>query len=402
MKMKKILVKLVAVLIAVTTVSLFLPAASAATPTYSLNPATVNLDAQQSGSFQITVQPEAAFGGVDFLLSVPAEVTVTAVSYSVSSGVKGDPRLRDDGITYFGILSPTTNDYTAPLVATVSIQYTGTGTAPPELVISEVRLSAYTGKTGADSIDTQSVPPADGGSVTVVPYTAGSGGENSGDPPTVISGGGSPGTPASGSTTEAPEPETPLAEVFPFTDVSEGDWFYGDVYAVWEGGLMNGTSATLFSPGRTLTRGMAVTVLYRMEGEPDTDELDNPFSDVAAGEYYTDAVVWAAEHEIVLGYPGGGFGPNDNITREQMAAILYRYEQYAQKAPADTVEARVFADESGIGGYAKEAVAKLVTQGIIAGKPNNRFDPRGNATRAEFAAVLHRFTEAVKEAVKED
>ncbi|MDR2671258.1 MAG: S-layer homology domain-containing protein, partial [Oscillospiraceae bacterium] len=121
-----------------------------------------------------------------------------------------------------------------------------------------------------------------------------------------------------------------------------------------------------------------------------------PFPDVTAGQYYTDAVIWAADHEIVLGYTGGKFGPDDDITREQMAAILYRYEQYAQKTPPDTTDGIAFADESGIGGYAKEAVAKLVTQGIIAGKPNNRFDPQGGATRAEFAAVLHRFLEAVK------
>jgi hypothetical protein len=132
-------------------------------------------------------------------------------------------------------------------------------------------------------------------------------------------------------------------------------------------------------------------VLYRAEGEPDVSELDNPFPDVTAGQYYTEAVAWAAEHEIVLGYTSGRFGPDDDITREQMATILYRYEQYAQKVPADTTISIAFADEGGISVYAKEAVAKLVTQGIITGKPNNRFDPQGGATRAEFAAVLHRF-----------
>jgi hypothetical protein len=179
--------------------------------------------------------------------------------------------------------------------------------------------------------------------------------------------------------------------------VGEGDWFYGDVYAVWEANLMNGTSATLFSPQRVLTRGMVVTVLYRLENSPAVTDLGNPFPDVSAGQYYTDAVIWAADHEIVLGYAGGTFGPDDNITREQMAAILYRYEQYAQKTPPDTLESRTFADGSGISDYAKEAVAKLVTQGVLAGKPNDRFDPQGGATRAEFAAVLHRFTQAVAE-----
>jgi hypothetical protein len=192
--------------------------------------------------------------------------------------------------------------------------------------------------------------------------------------------------------------ETPLAGLFPFADVAESDWFYGDVYYMWENSLMNGTSATLFSPSRTLTRGMVVTVLYRAEGEPDVSSVANHFPDVTAGRYYTEAVVWAADHEIVLGYTDGKFGPDDDITREQMAAILYRYEQYAGKTPADTVEALAFADEGSVSAYAKEAVGKLVTQGIIAGKPNNRFNPQGGATRAEFAAVLHRFKEATKEA----
>jgi hypothetical protein len=184
---------------------------------------------------------------------------------------------------------------------------------------------------------------------------------------------------------------TPLTQSFPFADVNADDWFYGDVYAIWESKLMNGTSAARFSPDRTLTRGMAVTVLYRIESSPEVTGLDNPFSDVSAGQYYTEAAIWAADREIILGYTNGTFGPNDNITREQMAAILYRYEQYAKKTLPDTLAGLVFADENSISGYAREAVAKLVTQGIIAGKPNNRFDPLGNMTRAELAAMLHRF-----------
>jgi hypothetical protein len=201
---------------------------------------------------------------------------------------------------------------------------------------------------------------------------------------------------SSGGLVDLDEEETPLALPFLFTDVKESDWFYGDVYAMWENNLMNGTSETLFSPNSALTRAMVVTVLYRMEGSPDVSAMANPFPDVPAGQYYTDAVRWAAGHGIVLGYTNGEFGPNDNITREQMAAILHRYEQYAQTAPPDVIEAREFADGDSISEYAKAAVAKLVTQGVITGKPNDIFDPKGNATRAEFAAVLHRFMEAVK------
>ncbi|MDR0381796.1 MAG: S-layer homology domain-containing protein, partial [Oscillospiraceae bacterium] len=464
MNMKRIFTKFAAVLVAVMMVGLFLPTASAVALTYSLSPATVNLDANRSGRFQITVQPieNAAFGGVDFAVSLPADVTITDVSYSVSSGVIGPPGERKDGLTYFGISNLMVNAYTAPMVCTVNIRYAGAGTGPLEIAISEIRLTTYTGETGPGGLDTQTVLPLGGDKVAVVPPSAGPGGDEqpavtgvtvapgsasvtrgttrqftatvtavNGAAETVtwqVSGSANAGTtidatglltvaagetagtlqvtatstfdgtkqataavtvvPAGGSTynppsppqstpvVETPDEETPLAEIFPFTDVSEDDWFYGDVYAMWENNLMNGTSPTLFSPNRTLTRGMVVTVLYRAEGSPGVAGLDNPFPDVSAGQYYTDAVLWAAEHEIVRGYPGGGFGPDDNITREQMAAILYRYEQYAEQIPSDISEARAFADGDGIGDYAKEAVAKLVTQGIISGKPNNRFDPR--------------------------
>jgi hypothetical protein len=204
-----------------------------------------------------------------------------------------------------------------------------------------------------------------------------------------------PNTPSNTGGASIDDPETPLAGLFPFTDVAESDWFYGDVYYMWENGLMNGTSDTLFSPGRTLTRGMVVTVLYRMESEPGVDGLGTPFPDVAEGVWYTDAIKWAADKKIVLGYGDGHFGPDDDITREQMAAILYRYQQLAEEAPPDAVEEITFADAGDISDYAKEPVKALVMQGIINGKPNNRFDPKGNATRAEFAAMLHRYAAAL-------
>ena len=183
---------------------------------------------------------------------------------------------------------------------------------------------------------------------------------------------------------------------FPFTDVGLDDWFYGDVYYMWANGLMKGTSDTLFSPDSTLTRGMAVTVLYRIEGSPGTASLPNPFEDVPAGEYYADPIKWAVDQDIVVGYGGGLFGPDDYITREQMAAILYRYEHAVDKAPPSTGASIAFADEPKISDYAKEPVSAMVAQSVIFGKPNNMFDPAGNATRAEFAAVLHRFLNNVQ------
>jgi len=182
----------------------------------------------------------------------------------------------------------------------------------------------------------------------------------------------------------------PLAE-FPFIDVNENHWFYSDVFYVWLQGLMNGTSANLFSPNSPVTRGMVVTVLYRIEGEPDVSGLDNPFKDVADGMYYTEAVIWAAENGIVLGFTSERYGPTENVTREQLAAILYRYQEFKGDILPEVNESRVFADNDKIRDYAKLPVDTMVKQGIINGKNNNMFDPRGNATRAEFAAMLHRY-----------
>ena len=197
-------------------------------------------------------------------------------------------------------------------------------------------------------------------------------------------------------TPTTPDPEDSLDPAFPFTDVLNEHWFYEDVYYMWAEKLMNGMSETLFSPNTTLTRGMVVTVLYRNESLPDISGLDNPFTDVAAEMYYTNAVIWAAENDIVLGYGDGRYGPNDYVTREQLAAILYRYQTFTGDTPSDSQPAREFTDEGSIHDYAKVPVNKLVMQGIINGKTEEIFDPLGNATRAEFAAMLHRYINAVE------
>jgi uncharacterized repeat protein (TIGR02543 family) len=184
----------------------------------------------------------------------------------------------------------------------------------------------------------------------------------------------------------------------PFTDVKPGDWFYGDVEYVFTNGLMVGTSTDpmLFSPNATLTRGMVVTVLWRLAGSPVLDGAVNQFTDVMDGLWYSDAVMWAAANGIVSGYGNGLFGPEDNITREQMAVIIINYQKFSGKIPPDIVMDREFSDWNDISDWAKDAVNRLTIQGIISGKPGNLFDPQGETTRAEFAAVLHRFLEIVE------
>ena len=186
--------------------------------------------------------------------------------------------------------------------------------------------------------------------------------------------------------------ENPNTGANPFTDVSEKDWFYGDVMFVYENGLMLGTSKTLFSPHGTAMRGMMATILWRMEGSP-APKGKNSFTDVEAGKWYADAITWTAENSIFAGYGKDKFGPDDPITREQLAAIFYRYADYkgydlTVKGNPDT-----FKDADKITDYAKTAMQWTVGSGLMKGKSGNLLDPQGTATRAEIAAMLHRFIE---------
>ena len=183
----------------------------------------------------------------------------------------------------------------------------------------------------------------------------------------------------------------------PFEDVFQSDWFYNDVMFVYTHGLMIGTSTQpmLFSPNAATTRGMIVTILYRMAGSPDVSGLANPFTDVAGDKWYSDAVIWAAANGIVNGYGDGKFGPEDSITREQLAVILNNYLKYAGLDLPIKTEYTGFDDDADIADYAVEAIEKLFSSGVIVGRPGNVLDPKGNATRAEMAAMLKRFIEAV-------
>ena len=186
--------------------------------------------------------------------------------------------------------------------------------------------------------------------------------------------------------------ENPGTGVNPFTDISEKDWFYGDVMFVYENGLMLGTSKTLFSPHGTAMRGMMATILWRMEGSP-VPKGKNSFTDVEAGKWYADAITWTTENGIFAGYGKDKFCPDDPITREQLAAIFYRYADY--KGYDLTVKGNLdkFKDADKITDYAKTAMQWAVGSGLMKGKSGNLLDPQGTATRAEIAAMLHRFIE---------
>ena len=202
--------------------------------------------------------------------------------------------------------------------------------------------------------------------------------------------------PASKVTVEAvftavePEPEG-----LPFTDVTSGDWFYDAVAYVYDKGMMEGTTDTTFAPTMNLTRSMIAQVLYNLEERPEAPGAAG-FPDVAAGAWYADAVNWAAARGIVKGYDTGAFGPEDSVTREQLAAILYRY---AQAKGYDTTQGgmavREFSDSASISDWAQTAMSWAVNAQVLSGKGNGVLDPQGTATRAEVAQMLMNFGEHV-------
>ena len=177
---------------------------------------------------------------------------------------------------------------------------------------------------------------------------------------------------------------------WPFSDVGEAHWSYDAVAFVYEKELMTGTSATTFSPGLPTTRGMLVTVLHRLEGAPSAG--DAPFSDVPSGAYYRDAAAWAAGQGIVEGYGDGRFGPEDPVTREQLAAVLHRYLRYKGEDVSASADLSGYADAEEIGGYALAPMGWAVASGLLEGRAEDILAPLGTASRAECAAVFQRLS----------
>ena len=183
-------------------------------------------------------------------------------------------------------------------------------------------------------------------------------------------------------------PEIP--EELPFADVTETDWFYDSVAYVYFNGLMNGTSDTTFSPNGTTTRGMIVTILYRLAGSPEAAAW-SPFQDVDPAQYYAEPIAWAAWNGIVNGKTATSFGPDDPITREQMAAILYRYASCQKMDVSERGDLTRFSDQGTISDYARVPLSWANGAGLITGKGEGILDPQGPAVRAQVAAIFQRF-----------
>lgn len=180
----------------------------------------------------------------------------------------------------------------------------------------------------------------------------------------------------------------------PFEDVKTTDWFYDGVCYAYENGLMQGASSTTFDPNGITSRGMIVTILYRLEGEP-TLMSGNIFTDISSGDWYEKAVVWANGKGIVTGYENGKFGPNDPITREQLAAIMYRYADYKGYDTAARTDLSKFSDSSKVSSYAFDALAWANATGLITGINGAMLNPQGEAVRAQTAVILMRFCKEI-------
>ncbi|MBS6365791.1 MAG: S-layer homology domain-containing protein [Clostridiales bacterium] len=189
--------------------------------------------------------------------------------------------------------------------------------------------------------------------------------------------------------------EEEVVSTLPFTDVDLDDWFYDAVEYAYDNGMMNGTGNSLFAPTSSLNRAMMAQVLWNLEGSPAASST-TAYSDVASDVWYYDAVQWATAKGIVGGYGDGIYGPEDNITREQMALMLYRYAQYkGYDATQGGMEVREFTDYEEISDWALEGMTWAVNAGLLSGKGSGVLDPAGNATRAEVAQILMNFCENI-------
>ena len=189
------------------------------------------------------------------------------------------------------------------------------------------------------------------------------------------------------SATEEPDPE------LPYTDVSDADWFYNEVTYAYEKGIMTGINDTTFAPYESLARAQFAIILHRLNGEPQMEYTDR-FHDVGEDLWYTDAILWAADTDVVTGYSNGNFGPADKINREQMATMMYRYAEYKGYSLEGGVDYSQYKDAANVSDFAKEAMSWAVGNGVITGKyDETQLDPQGEASRAECAIIMMRFME---------
>lgn len=335
-----------------------------------------------AGSFVIVTSDAGATVGAltnegnVWTFTVTAEDGVTSKTYTVTVSFTEAPKSNDANVSSvtvagFKAVAGANNSYT------VTVPYGTVVKTGSFVIVTRHPRAAVSALTNTRNIWSFTVTAEDGVTTAVYTVTV-----NTAALPEPI-------TPGVDNKKPASKPEVKL----PFTDVSTSDWFYDDVAFVYENGLFSGTDSRSFSPNASMTRAMLVTVLYRLEGEP-TVTGRSSFTDVRSGAYYEKAVIWAAANGIVTGTDSTSFSPGAKVTREQLAAILYRYAQYRKLDTDASAKLNSFTDADSVSAYASEALGWAVSEGLINGA-SGKLMPKGDATRAQVAAILHRFVKNV-------
>lgn len=335
-----------------------------------------------AGSFVIVTSDAGATVGAltnegnVWTFTVTAEDGVTSKTYTVTVSFTEAPKSNDAGVSSitvagFKAVAGANNSYT------VTVPYGTVVKTGSFVIVTRHPRATVSALTNTRNIWSFTVTAEDGVTTAVYTVTV-----NAAALPEPI-------TPGVDNKKPASKPEVKL----PFTDVSTSDWFYDDVAFVYENGLFSGTDSRSFSPNASMTRAMLVTVLYRLEGEP-TVTGRSSFTDVRSGAYYEKAVIWAAANGIVTGTDSTSFSPDAKVTREQLAAILYRYAQYRKLDTDASAKLNSFTDADSVSAYASEALGWAVSEGLINGA-SGKLMPKGDATRAQVAAILHRFVKNV-------
>ena len=336
----------------------------------------------KTGSFVIVTSDSGATVGAltnegnVWTFTVTAEDGVTSKTYTVTVSFTEAPKSNDAGVSSitvagFKAVAGANNSYT------VTVPYGTVVKTGSFVIVTRHPRATVSALTNTRNIWSFTVTAEDGVTTAVYTVTV-----NTAALPEPI-------TPGVDNKKPASKPEVKL----PFTDVSTSDWFYDDVAFVYENGLFSGTDSRSFSPNASMTRAMLVTVLYRLEGEP-TVTGRSSFTDVRSGAYYEKAVIWAAANGIVTGTDSTSFSPDAKVTREQLAAILYRYAQYRKLDTDASAKLNSFTDADSVSAYASEALGWAVSEGLINGA-SGKLMPKGDATRAQVAAILHRFVKNV-------
>ena len=335
-----------------------------------------------AGSFVIVTSDAGATVGAltnegnVWTFTVTAEDGVTSKTYTVTVSFTEAPKSNDAGVSSitvagFKAVAGANNSYT------VTVPYGTVVKTGSFVIVTRHPRATVSALTNTRNIWSFTVTAEDGVTTAVYTVTV-----NTAALPEPI-------TPGVDNKKPASKPEVKL----PFTDVSTSDWFYDDVAFVYENGLFSGTDSRSFSPNASMTRAMLVTVLYRLEGEP-TVTGRSSFTDVRSGAYYEKSVIWAAANGIVTGTDSTSFSPDAKVTREQLAAILYRYAQYRKLDTDASAKLNSFTDADSVSAYASEALGWAVSEGLINGA-SGKLMPKGDATRAQVAAILHRFVKNV-------